>query len=78
MAYVNLLDGRKVSYVTKRARQTTQDAVQKVQEVSQQVVTKEKYEAPTTVLEDKTMRNAKIVGLAILTLIVIILIYQRK
>ena len=77
MAYVNLPDGRKISYVMKRARQVTQESAQKVKEVVQKVVTKEKYEAPE-VAEDKTMRNAKIAALGLLTVIVIILIYQRK
>lgn len=77
MAYVNLPDDRKISYVMKRARQATQESAQKVKEVVQKVVTKEKYEAPE-VTEDKTMRNAKIAALGLLTVIVIILIYQRK
>lgn len=77
MAYIILPDHRKISYVMKRARQATQESAQKVKEVAQKVVTKEKYEPPVT-KEDKTMRNAKMAALGIFALIVIILIYQRK
>lgn len=74
MAYVNLPDGRKVTYVAKKMRQQLNRAAESVAQE-----TREKFEQPDSVSPPSDpLKMVKLISLALFVIIVLILTFQRK